>query len=270
MHCWGKFIGVVISMILGTGFWGALLGFIIGNIIDESRQAKNRDFFSTRDHRQALFFDTTFQVMGHLTKSKGRVTEADIHVASDLMEQMHLHGAARTSAQQAFREGKQSDFILRKKIQELRSICFNSIDLISIFLEIQLQAAFADGSLHPNERAVLYVIAEELGFSRIKFDQFISMMEGGKQFSSRQKRYGYGGAQDRGTPTVLDAYKVLGLNPDDNVMTIKKAYRKLMNEHHPDKLVAKGLPSEMMEMAKQKVQDIQAAYDFIKKDKGFK
>ena len=45
-----------------------------------------------------------------------------------------------------------------------------------MFLEIQIQAAFADGSLHPNERAVLYVIAEELGISRAQFDQFLRMM----------------------------------------------------------------------------------------------
>jgi DnaJ-domain-containing protein 1 len=51
-----------------------------------------------------------------------------------------------------------------------------------MFLEIQIQAAFADGSLHPNERAVLYVIAEELGISRAQFDQFLRMMQGGAQF----------------------------------------------------------------------------------------
>jgi DnaJ like chaperone protein len=67
-----------------------------------------------------------------------------------------------------------------------------------------------------------------------------------------------------------DACKVLGVNSTDDSVTIKRAYRKLMGEHHPDKLVAKGLPPEMMEMAKQKAQEIQAAYDLIKREKGFK
>ena len=58
-----------------------------------------------------------------------------------------------------------------------------------MFLEIQIQTAFADGSLHPNERQVLYVIAEELGISRGQFDQFLSMMEGGTQFSGQQESY---------------------------------------------------------------------------------
>ena len=56
----------------------------------------------------------------------------------------------------------------------------------------------------------------------------------------------------------------------DDATTIKRAYRKLMSEHHPDKLVAKGLPPEMMEMAKQKAQEIQKAYELIKEQKGFK
>lgn len=278
MQYWGKLIGLVLGLMSGTGFWGVVLGLLIGHMIDKSRQVRSSGYFSNQAQRQALFFSTTFQVMGHLTKSKGRVTEADIHVASALMERMQLHGAARTAAQQAFREGKQADFPLREKLRELRSICFGRVDLIRMFLEIQLQAAFADGSLHPNERAVLYVIAEELGFSRIQFDQFLSMMEGGRQFGGGyqqqgqyQQQGGYGGGYQRQSgPTLADACKVLGVKPNDDATTIKRAYRKLMSEHHPDKLVAKGLPPEMMEMAKQKAQEIQAAYDLIKKEKGVK
>ena len=277
MQYWGKLIGLVLGLMSGTGFWGVVLGLLIGHMIDKSRQVRSSGYFSNQAQRQALFFSTTFQVMGHLTKSKGRVTEVDIHVASALMERMQLHGAARTAAQQAFREGKQADFPLRDKLRELRSICFGRVDLIRMFLEIQLQAAFADGSLHPNERAVLYVIAEELGFSRIQFDQFLSMMEGGRQFGGGyqqqgqyQQQGGFGGYQRQSGPTLADACKVLGVKPNDDATTIKRAYRKLMSEHHPDKLVAKGLPPEMMEMAKQKAQEIQAAYDLIKKEKGFK
>jgi DnaJ like chaperone protein len=242
-------------------------------MIDTARSNKrSRGFFAGQQTRQTLFFRTTFQVMGHLTKSKGRVTEADIQIASLFMDRLQLHGEARTAAQQAFREGKQSQFPLRETLQQLRSICFGRFDLIRMFLEIQIQAAFADGSLHPNERQVLYVIAEELGISHAQFDQFLSMMEGGRQFGGgRQGGYSQGGYQQaqRG-PTLEDACKVLGVSSGDDAAAIKRAYRKLMSEHHPDKLVAKGLPPEMMEMAKQKAQEIQAAYDLIKREKGFK
>lgn len=69
---------------------------------------------------------------------------------------------------------------------------------------------------------------------------------------------------------LTDAYNLLGISEDADAKTIKRAHRKLMNEHHPDKLVAKGLPPEMMEMAKEKAQEIQGAYDLIKKAKGIK
>ncbi len=216
MQYWGKIIGVAVALMMGGGFWGVVLGLLVGHMFDKARSRKMAWFANQRE-RQALFFATTFEVMGHLTKSKGRVTEADIHIASQLMDRMNLHGDSRTAAQNAFRVGKADNYPLREKMRQFRSVCFGRFDLIRMFLEIQIQAAFADGSLHPNEREVLYVIAEELGISRVQFDQFLRMMQGG-------------------------------------------AYRKLMSEHHPDKLVAKGLPPEMMEMAKQKAQEIQKAY----------
>jgi DnaJ like chaperone protein len=95
------------------------------------------------------------------------------------------------------------------------------------------------------------------------------MMEGGQQFGGGQRSSG-GFQQAQRGPTLEDACSVLGVKSSDDATTIKRAYRKLMSEHHPDKLVAKGLPPEMMEMAKQKAQEIQAAYDLIRKEKGFK
>jgi DnaJ like chaperone protein len=150
-------------------------------------------------------------------------------------------------------------------MRQLRSVCFGRFDLIRMFLEIQLQAAFADGELHPNEREVLFVIADELGISRAQFDQFLRMMQGGAQFGGgSQQSYGQRGGnagwqQAQRGPTLEDACNVLGVKPTDDAATVKRAYRKLMSEHHPDKLVAKGLPPEMMEMAKQKAQEIQKA-----------
>lgn len=268
MQYWGKLLGVIAAIWLGTGFWGIVLGLIIGYIVDNAYSNKHtRDFFTDQQTRQGLFFRTTFQVMGHLTKSKGRVTKVDIQVASLFMDRLQLHGKARIAAQQAFREGKQSQFPLRDTLQQLRSICFNRFDLIRMFLEIQFQAAFADGFLHPNEQQVLYVIAEELGISHLQFNQFLSMMAARRCFDSSQ-RGGY--QQEQPRPTIEDACKVLGVNSWDNPTSIKRTYHKLMSEHHPDKLVAKGLPPQMMEMAKQKAQEIQAAYDLIKNERGFK
>ena len=110
MQYWGKIIGVAVALLMGGGFWGVVLGLLIGHMFDKARSRKMAWFANQRE-RQALFFATTFEVMGHLTKSKGRVTEADIHIASQLMDRMNLHGASRTAAQNAFRVGK-SDLAL--------------------------------------------------------------------------------------------------------------------------------------------------------------
>ncbi|VEC04338.1 Dna-J like membrane chaperone protein [Klebsiella pneumoniae] len=220
MQYLGKVIGVAVALLMGGGFWGVVLGFLVGHMFDRAR-SRRLNLFANQQERQSLFFSTTFEVMGHLTKSKGRVTEADIHVANVLMDRMNLHGASRTAAQQAFRDGKADNYPLREKMRQLRSVCFGRFDLIRMFLEIQLQAAFADGELHPNEREVLFVIADELGISRAQFDQFLRMMQGGAQFGggSQQRSYGQHGGnagwqQAQRGPTLEDACNVLGVKTD--------------------------------------------------------
>ena len=96
------------------GFWGIVLGLIIGHMFDKARSRKIAWFANQRE-RQSLFFSTTFEVMGHLTKSKGRVTEADIQIASVFMDRMNLHGESRVEAQNAFRIGKSDNYPLREK-----------------------------------------------------------------------------------------------------------------------------------------------------------
>ena len=226
MQYLGKVIGVAVALLMGGGFWGVVLGFLVGHMFDRAR-SRRLNLFANQQERQSLFFSTTFEVMGHLTKSKGRVTEADIHVANVLMDRMNLHGASRTAAQQAFRDGKADNYPLREKMRQLRSVCFGRFDLIRMFLEIQLQAAFADGELHPNEREVLFVIADELGISRAQFDQFLRMMQGGAQFGggSQQRSYGQHGGnagwqQAQRGPTLEDACNVLGVKPTDDAATV--------------------------------------------------
>ena len=284
----GKIIGVFLGWKVG-GFFGAIAGLILGSIADKKLYelgSVSSSFFKKKTTRQDLFMQTTFAVLGHLSKSKGRVTEEDIQLANQLMIQLKLDDAGRKLAQDAFRRGKESDFPIRQVIREFRIGCGQRADLLRMFLQVQVQAAFADSELHENEKEVLYVIAEELGLSRMQFEQMIAMEMAARAFtqggfyqqyqqSSYQGGYQYqqqnsGGYQHASGPTLNDAYKVLGVTESDEQNTVKRAYRRLMNEHHPDKLVAKGLPPEMMEMAKEKTQQIQAAYDLICKAKGWK
>ncbi|MCL6364420.1 co-chaperone DjlA [Pectobacterium carotovorum subsp. carotovorum] len=290
MRYWGKLLGLALGIVSSAGIWGMIMGLLMGHWIDKARASRRRDYFSAQSTRQSLFFLTTFQAMGHLTKSKGRVTEADIKIATKMMDRLELFGEARAAAQRAFREGKTTHFPLRIKLRKLRDACLGRFDLIKMFLEIQLQVAFVDGVLHPNERRVLYVIADELGVTREQFEFFLRNMESSTGQQSRQNQsrqngkshqrrsndhssggysngHSYGGQRPASPPrgpTVESACRTLGVRSSDDAVTIKRAYRKLMSEHHPDKLVAKKLSPRMMEMAKRKAQDIQAAYELLK------
>ncbi|KXF80300.1 co-chaperone DjlA [Enterovibrio coralii] len=274
MAVWGKVLGAFFGFLLGK--WvGLALGLFLGHKFDKARQnaAFGGGFLGgNQQERQQAYFHATFAVMGHVAKAKGKVTENEIRLASNLMDRMGLQGDARRAAQDAFREGKESAFPLEETLQEVRKNCGGRSDLLQFFLEVQIQAAYADGSMHPSERQVLYTIAGVLGFSRQQLEQRLMMQEAAFKFYQRQ---GGSGQQqqwqgDFSGSRLKDAFKILGVEEDASSQTVKRAYRKLMNEHHPDKLAAKGLPPEMMEIAKQKAQEIQAAYDLVKKEKGYK
>ncbi|MFQ1022964.1 co-chaperone DjlA [Avibacterium paragallinarum] len=282
----GKLLGFFIGYRFG-GFFGGLVGAYLGHLADKKLYelgSVNSSFFKRKETRQSLFMQTTFAVLGHLSKSKGRVTQDDIALANNLMNQMNLDDKGRKLAQEAFNRGKYPNFPLRQVIREFCQACGQRSDLLRMFLRVQLQAAFADDHLHENEKEVLQVVAEELGLSSFQFQQILMAEIAARQFSlggfyyeyngSQQGDYqqgGYqGGYQAHSGPTLQDAYNVLGVSENDDRATVKRAYRRLMNENHPDKLVAKGLPEEMLEMAKEKTQQIQAAYDLICKAKGWK
>lgn len=100
MRYWGKLLGVILAIWAGGGFWAVVLGLLIGHMVDKARGARvtGPGYFSDQQTRQNVFFRTTFQVMGHLTKSKGRVTEADIVNANRLMTRMQLNDALKSAA----------------------------------------------------------------------------------------------------------------------------------------------------------------------------
>ena len=257
---------------------GAILGVIVGHFFDKAYSQDFNQlggfgrFFSDQNSlkQQAVFFHSLFSALGHLAKSDGQVTNREIQIATALMDDMNLSGDARQEAQNAFREGKARDFPLVDTLKGLYEACHGRRDILQVFLEILIQAAFADGKLSQEEYVVLEKVAKPLGFRRRDLDYLISMFEaeirfrqrGGQQRSSQHSPY-------TETQSLDDAYRILGVSSSDDEKTIKRAYRKRMAEHHPDKLVSKGLPEQAMEIAKKKAQDIQSAYELVKQKRGF-
>ena len=283
MQIFGKILGAFFGFLFG-GPIGLLFGLFLGHQFDKARRLSQAGFSSgafngpSQAERQQEFFNAAFAVMGHVAKAKGQVTRQEIELATQVMDRMGLSGEQRRIAQDAFRQGKEADFPLDQVLEKIRILTSGRFDLLQIFIELQVSSAFADGELDPSERELLFKIAAGLGFSAQQLEQRLRMQEaafrfqrgggfGGQQQYSGQQQSG-SWQQESAASQLEDAYEILGVSADADAKAIKRAYRKLMNEHHPDKLIAKGLPPEMMNVAKEKSQQIQHAYDVIKKVKG--
>jgi DnaJ like chaperone protein len=269
----GKLVGGLLGFAAG-GPIGALVGATLGHSVDRGveRLAENMALpLGDRRRIESVFFSATFSTMGYLAKADGRVSEAEIALAEAVMARLQLTGERRSAAIALFRQGKSPDFDLSAVIEDFRRECLGRRMLVQLFLEIQLQAAYVDGEPSAAKRRALEEIRVGLRIPEIVFRQLENLVRMQRQFSgaaggdagSRGREYGGGGrAQPKG-PTLNQAYSVLGVSPKDSDATIKKAYRKLMSEHHPDKLVSKGLPEDMIKLATQKTYEIRRAYEMI-------
>lgn len=259
----GKLIGALIGYWLGR--WsGLMIGLFLGHLYDVNRRRLESQWFgrAPRDRLEEVFFRTTFGVMGHLAKADGRVSEAEIAMAEHVMARIALTPEQRRSAIRWFTEGKNPDFPLDQTLDEFRSLFRWRQGAVLMFLEIQLQAALADQTLRPEQDRLLRHILDRLGFPPQTLDQLLVRMRGARHYYEYARS---GQARRAAQPSLADAYAVLGVPESATDAVVKRAYRKLMSQHHPDKLSAKGVPEEMLNLAKEKVQEINLAYDQIMK-----
>ena len=241
---------------------GSLLGAVLGHRFDQA-------FFGFRRPGGAgpvpegvtrFFFQTTFELMGRLAKVDGRVSEEEIRVARRVMHTMQLSPEQVGAAIRYFTAGKSPEFPLAERLVELGKRLDGRPDLARAFVEIQMQAAIGAGPVDRAKRRLLWKIASGLGIGRVELAQIEALIR------AQQRRRG-----DRADEPNLDAaYKVLGVTEGASDGEVKRAYRRLMNQHHPDKLLARGLPASMATLADQKTQEIRAAYERVKAHRSFK
>lgn len=260
MSWWGKIAGGAFGFMLG-GPLGALIGATIGHQFDSGMKTLDAGDWAPGDQErvQTAFFTATFSVMGHVAKADGRVSKDEIRAAEQVMDSMNLSADMRRAAIELFNKGKSDGFPIDDVLRQFRRECHRRQTLIRLFIEIQLQAAFADGKLHPKERELLRRICIALGIPEQAFEAMLGAA-GAEQH--------HGGASGTARMSLDDAYAILEVSPQASDREVKKAYRLLMSRHHPDKLVAKGLPEEMMKIATEKTQEIRAAYELVKKSRG--
>ena len=258
MSWWGKLVGGALGFAIG-GPLGAILGATVGHNFDRP-EGSGAATLEGPERTQTAFFTATFSVMGHMAKADGKVTQDEIQMAGRVMEQMGLDEALRHFARQLFSAGKADDFPLDAVLQQLRSET-RSRNLLRMFLEIQVYAAYADTRMHPQEKRLLEHLCVQLGFPSSTLSQIESLVEA---------ELNNAGMETAGSSAaaLADAYQLLGINTDCTDAELKRAYRRLMSQHHPDKLVAQGLPEEMMKLATAKTQEIKAAYERVREARG--
>ncbi|HEY5807889.1 MAG TPA: co-chaperone DjlA [Povalibacter sp.] len=259
----GKALGAVVGVFV-AGPVGALFGTFIGHLVDVEAETRLKTGPRTSSLGvQEAFFRATFQAMGHIAKADGRVSEEEIRAARAMMTELRLGENEKRFAIELFTQGKVADFPLDATLQQLYSVCRNRPDLCRMFVQIQLQAALWSGGLHPAARRVLGRICSALDVSAYELVQMEALLR--MQQSSRQSQSAHSTA-DR----IAQAYEVLGMSRDATDAEVTKAYRRLMNQNHPDKLHAKGLPESMMKVAEEKTRQIRAAYEVLCEARGMK
>ena len=254
MAWWGKLIGGTLGFMLG-GPLGALLGASFGHQFDSGLRGSGgmRALPGGQERVQLAFFTATFSVMGHIAKADGQVSRHEIQMAKNLMNQMRLNTQQREAAIDLFEQGKEADFPLDDVLHQFRSECQRRTTLLRMFLEIQIQGAMADGRLDAAENRILLHSAEVLGFSSQEVEHLIGLISGTAS-----------GPGQRPGRTIEQSYAILSVSEKTPDSEIKKSYRRLMNQHHPDKLVAKGMPEEMIKLATEKTQEIRSAWEHVR------
>jgi DnaJ like chaperone protein len=266
MRWMGKIVGAALGFAAFRSPLGAALGALFGHAYDLMRErGVGTDAGEGGDPTAIgnLLFETAFAVMGYLAKADGRVTEAEIGAARGVMRELHLDEAHVARAIAAFGRGKLADYPIEAELARLRAVCGPRHDLLRVFLEIQVRAALAGNDLKGPVRGLMLGVAQRLGFSGLEVAQVEAALR-------LQQGRGWSAPPPAPGARLQSAYEVLGITASASDEDLKKAYRRQMNENHPDKLVARGLPESMQDLAKEKTQRIREAYEVICEHRGLR
>lgn len=252
-------VGAILGAIIG-GFNGLLIGAALGYLASRAIQ---QSILGGLRVAQSQLIDSTFSIMGALCKADRVVTRDEINVVEQIFDMLRLGGEQRQAAKAAFNRGKQSDFDLDAAVDRFALLSHRRAPLLQLFLQLQCMAVAADGNVEPVEHEMLVRIARRLGLHERDVAQLEALLRAAARGPS---------GTDRPTSKqrVDDAYEALGISPDADSAEIKLAYRRLMNQNHPDKLAARGLPDSMRAVAEERSREINAAYDLIKEARKFK
>lgn len=258
---YGKIIGGVLGLLV-LGPIGLLLGLFIGHLFDNGLM-QTLKFASPQNiaRIKQSFFETTFLLSGYLAKADGHISQQEVDHTEAVIAQMGLDAEQRKRAIELFKQGSAADFQPESAIAAFMEISRGQRQLCQTQLFFLISLALADHKIEQAEQQALQRLATLLGFNPAQLEQMLRMAQAQGHF------HGASGFEAQPGTSLEDAYAALGVSSDVDDKTLKRAYRKLMSENHPDKLIAQGVPEDMIKLATERSQEIQAAYEMIKKSR---
>ncbi len=266
MSIWGKIGGAAAGLTFG-GPIGALLGAVAGHYffdknstdkIDDNQNrngnagswanANTTDWSRTQPEDSVIFTMGIIALGAKMAKADGVVTSDEVAAFKQVFK-VPDHEVKNVG--RLFNAAKQDVAGYQAYAQQLADLFRNKRATLEDIIDGLFHIAKADGVIHPKEVEFLTNIAEIFGFSQDEFDRIVAR---------HGERHSSGGVSGSGDP-----YKILGVKKTDDFKDIKKTYRKLVTENHPDKLIARGVPEEFIDIANEKLARINAAFDEIEK-----
>ncbi|HEC90263.1 MAG TPA: co-chaperone DjlA [Alphaproteobacteria bacterium] len=247
MSIWGKIIGGVAGFAIG-GPIGAMLGAAAGHAVDRSRSASTAGL--GREDRQVAFTVAVIVLAAKMAKADGQVTSDEVAAFKEVFQ---IPAEERATVGNIFDEARKEASGFEPYARQVAEMFAGNREVLEELLGGLFHIAKADGVIHPAEIAYLGKVAEIFGFDEQGFERV---------------RTSFLGAA--GTGGLEDAYEILGIAPGASDGEVKSAYRKLLLDYHPDKLMAHGLPQEFIDLANKKMAAINASYDRITKQRGIK
>lgn len=276
MSWFGKMLGGTIGLMIG-GPLGAIAGAAVGHHLFDKNSgdaharrkewerklhsagsARGRGTTSQRstgagraqaygaEERQAAYFLAVFSILGKLAKADGRVSREEGEAVVEFLDRMKVQGEQRQFAIRVFNEAKNSVHTVEEFARQFTQMTMGQFDLRSSLLDMLFRVALADNEFHPEEEKIIRSVGSILGISAAEIEAI-------------RARY---------LASAEHSYSVLGLTNDASDEEVKSTYRRLVQEYHPDRIVAQGMPEEFVEYATQRFQEIQTAWDQIKKERG--
>ena len=261
MQYWGKVVGALAGLATGRPLIG-LIGLILGHQFDRGFADRFTKFGPevSNGRLEVLprrFVEALFQTMGYIAKADGRVSEDEIRAARALMHRLGLGPLEVRQAIAWFEAGKDPAFPLKATLRQVRAESARKAEGRALFLRLLMEVALSKPTLHQRERAALWTVCTELDIGRVELAQLEAMLRAQRGF----RRSAAGNADGR---RVDAAYATLGVQKSSSNDEIKKAYRRLMNKNHPDKLASEKPDAAAIAEAERRTREVRGAYEMLK------